>query len=408
MTNGTGAEIPLSRPDITQLEINHVVQVLRSGRLSIGTFQEQFESRVADLIGCEHAIAVSSGTAGLHLALLALGIGPGDEVITTPFTFIAPANAVLHVGATPVFVDIHPTSLNLDPGRVEAAITPRTKAIIAVENFGNPMHVPEVCEIARRHGIPVIEDACEGFGGSHRGRPVGSFGRIAVFGFYPNKPITTAEGGMVVTDDAHLALLCRSMRNQGRGAPKPARSGVNEASSTTDNLGSWLEHERLGYNYRMSELHAALGVAQMRRLDEIIERRNDVAARYFEQLSDNGEFRLPTIDPATTMSWFVFVVLLGNEYTAEDRDNVILGMRRHEIGVGNYFPPIHLQPFYRQQFGFREGRFPICERISGRTIALPFFNDLSEREIDLVCQTLDVMLKRSAFSRRSAADRPPA
>jgi len=403
MSNGSSFEIPLSSPDISQLEIDHVVQVLRSGRLSIGPFLLQFESRVADMAGRDHAVAVSSGTCGLHLALLAMGIGEGDEVITTPFTFVAPANAILYVGARPVFVDIHPTSLNMDPAKLEEAITPRTKAIIMVENFGNPMHVPEVCEIAKRRGIPVLEDACEAFGGTHHGKPIGSYGRMAVFAFYPNKPITTGEGGMILTDDAHLADLCRSLRNQGRQTSGVSGRGSEggESSSETANLGTWLQHARLGYNFRMSELHAALGVAQMRRLPEIIERRNDVAARYFERLSGVNDLRLPTIDPATTMSWFVFVTLLSADYTPEDRDEIISGMRRHDIGVANYFPPIHLQPVYQQRFGYHEGQFPICERIAGRTIALPFFNHLGDREIDLICQTLEVMMQRSSFSRRT-------
>ncbi len=405
MSNGNGFEIPLSGPDITDLEIDHVVSVLRSGRLSIGTFQEQFESRVADMVGREHAIAVSSGTSGLHLALLALGIGPGDEVITSSFTFIAPANAILYVGATPVFADIHPTSLNLDPEAVERAITPKTKAIIAVENFGNPKHIAEICEIARKHGLPVIEDACEGFGGKHAGKPIGSYGRIAVFGFYPNKPITTGEGGMIVTDDQHLANLCRSMRNQGRHVGPSDVDGVNDEDTTSlGNLGAWLQHTRLGYNYRMSELHAALGVAQMRRLNSILEKRSLVASRYFQRLGTNPHVSLPTIDSQSEMSWFVFVVTLSNEYTADERDEIIRGMRRHEIGVSNYFPPVHLQPFYRHKFGYQPGAFPITESISCRTIALPFFNGLDDREIDLVCQTLEVMIQRASFSRPSPSE----
>ena len=350
----------------------------------------------------------------MHLALLALGIDKGDEVITTPFTFIAPANAVLYIGARPVFVDIHPTSLNMDPDRIEAAITPRTKAIIAVENFGNPMHLEQICAVAKKHGIPVIEDACEGFGSTHRERPIGSFGRLAVFGFYPNKPITTAEGGMIMTDDPHLATLCRSMRNQGRHVSPVMHSthhhdegdgnGDDGSIQRIDNLGSWLQHERLGFNYRMSELHAALGVAQMRRLEQIVEKRNAVASRYFEKLAGNPDVILPNIDPQTMMSWFVFVVLLASDFSEDDRNEIIQGFRRHEIGVSHYFPPIHLQPFYRARFGYREGMYPICERIAQRTIALPFFNHLTDRDIDLVCQTLEVMIQRTRFKRSPGDD----
>ncbi|MFG0330503.1 MAG: DegT/DnrJ/EryC1/StrS family aminotransferase [Phycisphaerales bacterium] len=386
MSNG---EIPLSRPDITELEVEYVTQTLRSGRLSIGPMQEGFEARVAELTGREHAVAVSSGTAGLHLALLALGIGPGDEVITTPFSFIASSNAILYVGATPVFVDIHPRTLNLDPDRVSAAITSRTKAILAVEAFGNPSGMDELANIANRHEIALVEDCCEGLGGVYKGRPIGSFGRLGVFGFYPNKQITTGEGGMIVTDEERLADFCRSLRNQGRAV-----------GGESNELGSWLAHPRLGYNYRMSEIQAALGIAQMKRLPDLLERRAYVASRYINRMLGSSDIILPTVDANTEMSWFVFVVRMNNEFTADERDRIIAGMRRHDIGVSNYFPPIHLQPFYRERFGFEPGSFPITESVSHRTIALPFFTTLEDREIDLVVQTLDLMIQRETFSRR--------
>ncbi len=392
---GNGHDIPLSRPDITELEIDHVVQTLRSGRLSIGPMQEQFEALVAARAGAEHGVAVSNGTCGLHLGLLALGVGPGDEVITTPFSFVASSNAILYVGAKPVFVDINPRTLNLDPQQVEAAITPRTKAILGVEAFGNPSHMMDLANLCRKHEIPFVEDACEGFGGTHRGRPVGSFGQLAVFAFYPNKQITTGEGGMIVTNNERLADLCRSMRNQGRP--------VDPLEPAWQAPGSWLTHERLGYNYRLSEIHAALGVAQCKRLDEILELRNGVASKYMSRLMGMPDIILPTVDPETTMSWFVFVVRLSSEFTADHRDRILAGMRRHEVGVSNYFPPIHLQPFYMKRFGFHEGDFPITESVAQRTIALPFHTRLSEREIDLVCQTLDIMVQREKFTidRRS-------
>ncbi len=385
-------EIPLSKPDITQLEIDYVTQVLKSGRLSIGPVQEQFEDMVADAAGTRYAVAVNSGTAALHLIMLALGISPGDEVITTPFSFVASSNAILYVGARPKFVDIHPRSLNLDPEGVEAAITPKTKAILAVEAFGNPCHMAEIASIAAKHEIPLIEDSCEGLGGAANGRSVGSFGRAGCFGFYPNKQITTGEGGMVVTDDQRLAELCRSMRNQGRpvNANQPA---------ATPGTGSWLTHERLGYNYRMPEINAALGVAQMKRLSALLEGRARVASSYMKRLIGNPNVILPTVDPTTKMSWFVFVVRLASNFTQEDRDRIIEGMRRHDIGVSNYFPPIHLQPFYRERFGTKEGDFRITESVAQRTIALPFYPSLTEDEIDLVCQTLEVMIQRQTFVR---------
>ncbi len=387
-----GVDIPLSRPDISQLEIDHVVEVLRSGRLSIGPMQERFENLVAKVCSCEHGIAVANGTCGLHLALLALGIGPGDEVITTPFSFVASSNAILYVGAKPVFVDIHPRSLNLDPTRVEAAITPRTKAVLGVEAFGNPCGMAELATAAAKHEIPFIEDACEGLGATCNRRPVGSFGRVAVFGFYPNKQITTGEGGMIVTDDDRVAELCRSLRNQGRPVlpPEPLRSATQAAVN-------WLHHERLGYNYRLSEIAAALGVAQMKRLPEILERRSAVAAKYMKRLMGNSDLILPTVDPGTEMSWFVFVVRLSSEFSEQQRDRILSGMLRHEVQVGTYFPPIHLQPFYREQFGFKPGDYPITESVSQRTIALPFHSRLTDREIDLVCQTLEVMIEREKF-----------
>ncbi|MEM9065222.1 MAG: DegT/DnrJ/EryC1/StrS family aminotransferase [Planctomycetota bacterium] len=386
-------EIALSGPDISHREIQLVNEVLRSGRLSIGPMQERFEQLVADRSGCQHGIAVSSGTSGLHLVLHALGIGPGDEVITTPFSFVASANVIVYTGATPVFVDLHPTSLNMDPDRVEAAITPKTKAILAVEALGNPAHMDAYAQIAAKHEVPLIEDSCEALGGSHAGRPCGSFGRAGVFGFYPNKQVTTGEGGMIVTDDSRLAELCRSLRNQGR--PTTQTGSGRDGSDR----GSWLAHERIGYNARLSEIAAAIGIGQMERLDELLMRRKMVAELYFEKLADHPDLVLPTVDPKSDMSWFVFVCRLAAGFTAEERDRVIKGLRNHDIGSAPYFPCIHLQPPYREMFGFREGLFPIAESVSQRTLALPFHTGLSEREIDLVAQTLGLMLTRQGFSR---------
>lgn len=386
-----GFDIPLSLPDISDLEVELVADVLRSGRLSIGPMLDEFEELVAAQCGAHHGVGVSSGTSGLHLALLALGIGPGDEVITTPFSFIASANVILYVGATPVFVDIDPVTLNMDPKAIEPAITANTKAILAVEAFGNPAGMPEIAAIAHKHEVPLIEDACEGFGGAHQGRSIGSFGRVGVFAFYPNKQITTGEGGMIVTDDERLANMCRSLRNHGRPAGK-----AQHAQSTGGE--SWHVHERLGYNYRMSELHAALGVAQMRRCRKILERRSLVASKYMSRLMGVPDLVLPNIDPRTTMSWFVFVVRLAREFSMENRDRILAGMRRHDVGVSNYFPPIHLQRPYREEFSFCEGDYPVTESVSARTIALPFHANMTDREIDLVCQTLEVMIQRERFS----------
>lgn len=383
--------IPLSLPDITDHEIRLVTETLRSGRLSLGPMLEQFERAVARRAGRGHGIAINSGTSGLHLALLALGVGPGDEVITPAFSFVASANCIEYVGATPVFVDCDPRSLNMRATDVEQHITERTRAIIGVEVFGNPDGMPELAKLSGKYEIPLVEDCCEGLGGRFGRDPIGRFGRIGVFGFYPNKQITTGEGGVVVTDDDRIAELCRSMRNQGRA------SSSREAGS---GLGSWLAHERLGYNYRLSEINAALGVAQMERLDQLIEARQHVAETYTRRLMDHPDLILPTLKPETFMSWFVYVVRLNDRFTEDDRDSIIDGLRRHDVGASNYFPPIPLQPYYQRKYGFRVGDFPMAESVSQRTIALPFFTRLTDREVDLICQTLELMITRRTFARQ--------
>ncbi|MEL6330797.1 MAG: DegT/DnrJ/EryC1/StrS family aminotransferase [Planctomycetota bacterium] len=384
--------IPLSRPDLSALEEELVLRVMRSGRLAIGPMQEELEALVAERAGCRHGVAVSSGTAGLFCVLRSLGVGPGDEVITTPLSFVASANVILHVGATPVFVDVDPVSLNMDPRLIEGAVTDQTKAILAVEAFGNPAYMDEYARIAARLELPLIEDSCEALGATHKGRRCGSFGRAGVFGFYPNKQITTGEGGVIVTDDSRLADQCRSLRNQGR----PVGMGSGASART----GSWLSHERLGYNFRLSEVCAAIGVGQMRRFDEIVEKRRATAERYTRCLLDHGDLVLPTIDARSEMTWFVFVVRLAAGFTADQRNAVIEGMRNHGIGAADYFPCIHLMPFYREKFGFREGNFPIAESVSQRTLALPFFGELGMRDVELVCQTLSVMIDRAKLRGR--------
>ncbi len=387
-------EIPLSRPDISELEIEMVVETLRSGRLALGPMAEKFEKLVAARAGCRYGISVSSGTSGLHLVMRGLGVGPGDEVITTPFSFIASSNCILFVGATPVFADICPKTLNMDPAQVEKAITSRTKAILAVECFGNPAYMDAYRSIAARHEIPLIEDCCEALATSYQGRSCGSFGRAGVFGFYPNKQITTGEGGMIVTDDQKLAEMCLSMRNQGRAVSldAPTLPGAK-------NTGAWLRHERLGYNYRLPEINAALGVAQMRRMDEILMNRQRVADLYIKRLMGVKDLILPTLQPETVMSWFVFVVRLATGYTQDERDRIIAGMRNHDVGAADYFPCIHLQPFYREKYGYGPGSFPMAEAVSQRTIAVPFYNSMTPRDVDIVAQTLEVMISRENLRR---------
>ena len=374
--------IPLSQPDITQKEIDAVVEVLHSTTLSIGPKLGEFEAACAKVAGRRHGVGVNSGTSGLHLTMLAANIGPGDEVLTTPFSFVASANCILFVGAKPVFVDIDPLTMNVDVDKLEAAITPKTKAIVGVECFGHPGGMMEVEQIARRHELTLIEDCCEGFGGRSGERPIGSFGRAGVFAFYPNKQITTGEGGMIVTDDDTFAATCRALRNQGR-------EGM-----------AWLAHQRLGYNYRLSEINAALGVAQVSRLDEILESRRTVAHAYMERLMTNKYLILPTLDDETHMSWFVFVVRLNDLFEPGDRDQVMKDLRAEGIGCNNYFPPIHLQPYMMEATGHKDGDFPVCEYIAARTLALPFYGALSTREVHHVCDVLERALEKTLTARK--------
>lgn len=374
--------IPLSKPDITQAEVDAVTEVLLSGTLTAGGKIEEFETKCAALAGRRFGIAVSSGTAALHCSMIAAGIKPGDEIITTPFSFVASANAALFVDAKPVFVDIEPRSLNIDASLIEQAITPKTKAILAVEAFGHPAGIDKLEQIARRNELVLIEDACEGFGGSLGKRPLGGFGRASVFSFYPNKQITTAEGGMIVTDDDKFAAHCRSVRNMGR-----------------DGM-AWLAHKRLGFNYRMSELHAALGCAQMNRLGEILEGRRQAAAWYYDCLLDNRMLILPTHSDEDHVSWFVFVVRLSDLFEDGDRDEAMRLLRMRGIGCNNYFPPIHLQPYMRERFGYEPGMMPVCEYVAARTLALPFFSTISKAQIERVCQAVDEVLQKVLLGRR--------
>ena len=370
---GARPELSLSGPDISECEIETVCRVLRSGRLSLGPYLRQFEEQFAARLGSAYGVAVNSGTSALHLCVRALGLGPDDQVITTPFSFVASANCLLYERVRPVFVDIDPVSWNLAPENVAAAVTAHTRAILPVHVFGLPCDMPALMELAERHGLAVIEDACEAIGATCQDRPVGAWGRCGVFAFYPNKQITTGEGGIIVTDDPEIDALCRSMRNQGR----------------TDK-GTWLEHVRLGYNYRLDELSAALGVCQLRRLDEILARRQHVADAYRQRLARTAGITLPTESSGAVRSWFVYVIQLD-----PDRDRQTVMRRLHEQGVPSraYFPPIHLLPFYRERFGFRPGQFPVTEDVAQRTLALPFHAKLTPADIEYVCQALDKSLE---------------
>ncbi len=362
--------IPLSSQDITEAEIAAVTAVLQSDRLSMGPRIEAFEAAVAARCGRKYGIGVNSGTSALHLCVRALGIGEGHEVITSPFSFISTTNCILFERARPVLVDIEAESYNMDVEAAQAAITPRTRAILPVEAFGNTAHFDAYERIAAKRALAMIEDCCEALGGLLGGRPAGSFGDCGVFAFYPNKQITTGEGGLIVTDREDIRDMCRSLRNQGRG---------------TD---AWLEHVRLGYNYRMSEIAAALGEAQMQRLDEILAKRRRVALMYNRALADIDEIHLPPMAGADQTSWFVYVIRLADRFTQEHRDAIIAHLRRAGVGCNRYFVPIHLQRYIMETLGTKPGDFPVTERIAARTIALPFFSKLSEAQVDRVVTAL--------------------
>jgi perosamine synthetase len=368
--------IPMARPDIGELERTLVAQVLASDTLSIGPFVEAFEAGVARVAERRHAIACSSGTAGLHLAVRACGVTDGDEVLTTPFSFVASANCILYERATPRFVDIEEETLGLDPELVERAASGRTKALLPVHVFGNPCRIADLERLAAEHGWRLVEDACEALGSRLDDRPAGSFGDASVFAFYPNKQITTGEGGTVVTDDEDLAASMRSMRNQGRDAD-----------------GTWLRHVQLGFNYRLDELSAALGVAQLQRRDELQAGRNQVVDAYRARLGGLDWLRLPDAAPGAQVDWFVYVIRLE---AGIDRDALIGSLAEHGVPARPYFSPIHLQPFYRSTFGYREGDFPVTERVAASCLALPFSSRMTDDEVDYVCDRLVASVARSA------------
>lgn len=360
--------IPMSAPVIIEEDVQAVAEIVRSGRLALGPKTEEFEKRIAEYVGVKHAVAVSSGTAALHLLVRALGLGPSDEVLVPSFTFVASVNVLLYEGATPVFVDIEPETYNLDPEDLERKITKHTKAIMVVDVFGHPAEWDEIVRIAKKHNLRIIDDSCEALGAEYKGKKLGQFGDAAAFAFYPNKQMTTGEGGVIVTDNQEIARLCRSLRNQGRGE-----------------MGAWLEHERLGYNYRMTEMSAALGVSQLSRIDVLLAKRERVARMYTERLSGLDFVRPPAVRPHVRMSWFVYVVTLG---AGLHRDRVMAALADQGIPSRGYFSPVHLQPYVRAQLGTREGTLPVTEEAARRTVALPFHGNMTVDEVDTVVEAL--------------------
>jgi len=377
-------KIPLSAPDVSEADIAAVTAVLRGTRLSLGSRLEEFERAVAEYVGVAHAVAMNSGTSALHVLLLGLGIGTGDEVIVPSFAFVAVANVVRYLDAVPVFVEIDPRTLTLDPEAVESVVTARTRAILAVHTFGCPAEMDALGEIARKHGLLVIEDACEAIGAEYKGRKAGALGVGGAFAFYPNKQITTGEGGVVVTRDAELAARARSLRNQGRR-----------------DTGNWFQHAEVGYSYRLPEMNCALGAEQLKRIEPILARREEVARSYERRLRGNPDLELPVSEfPDRRISWFAYVVRLGGRFTRRDRDRLIEEMATRGIECGRYFAPIHLQPAYRGAV-CRMGDLSLTESIADRALALPFFNRITEEQIGEVCETLCQLLVRTAS--RSAA-----
>ncbi|MFH1085152.1 MAG: DegT/DnrJ/EryC1/StrS family aminotransferase [Chloroflexota bacterium] len=373
--------IPLSGPDLGPREIELVNQVLGTRYLSIGPMVERFEALGAAFCGRKHAVAVSSGTAGLHLCMRAMNLQPGERVVTSAFSFVASANCVLFERGLPVFVDVDPATLNMDVARtreklveLQRAGTP-ARGLLAVQIFGQTCDMAPLMALADEFGLEVIEDACEAIGAEYKGRQAGTFGRAATFAFYPNKQMTTGEGGLLVTDDDEWDELFRSLRNQGR-----------------DRAGAWLNHVNLGYNYRLDELSAALGVAQMERLPELLAKRDQVARWYTGRLEAVEGVAPPRpVAYTTRMSWFLYVVRLHERY---DRAQVMAALEEQGVPARPYFRPIHLQPYYVQTFGYAPGLLPVTERIAQTTLALPFCGTMPEADVDYVCEALRGVLKR--------------
>jgi len=385
----------MSSPDLADADRQAVLEVLNTPSLSMGPRILEFEQAFCDFSGRKHAMGVSSGTTGLHLCVRAAGIEPGDYVITTPFSFVASANVLLFENAVPVFVDVDARTGNIDPGLVAEAARdlvmggekaqewlPRKgsepnrslKAILPVDVFGQPADLDPIRKVAQKYGLKVIEDSCEALGAEYKGRKVGTLGDYGVYAFYPNKQITTGEGGVIVTDDDQAADFMRALRNQGRAVGD-----------------TWLQHTYLGYNYRLDEMSAALGTAQMARLDELLNKREQVAAWYTERLAEMPEVETPSVEPFTTrMSWFVYVAIFDKSV---DRDGLANALEARGVPVRPYFAPIHLQPYMIKRFGYRPGDFPVTEDLGSRGLALPFSGVMSEAQVEHVCQTLRAVLR---------------
>jgi perosamine synthetase len=384
-------KIPMSSPDLTDADRQAVLDVINTPILSMGKYTKDFEKAFCDVTGARHAISVNSGTAGLHLCVRAAGIGPGDIVITTPFSFVSSSNVILFENAIPVFVDVDLHTGNMDPELLAEAAknikkhlprvgathaSPKVKAILPVDVFGQPADMDAINAVAKEYGLTVIEDSCEALGATYKGKQAGTLGDYGVFAFYPNKQITTGEGGVVITDDDKAADLMRALRNQGR-APGD----------------TWLQHTYMGYNYRIDEMSAAMGASQMTRLDELLSKREQVVAWYEARLSEIAGVEVPFIESFTTrMSWFVYVIRFEEKI---NRDEMAKRLEARGIPVRPYFLPIHLQPYMMERFGYREGDFPVTEDLGRRGLAIPFSGVMTEEQVDFVCTILSEELRKN-------------
>lgn len=364
-------KIQIAKPYIDDKDIEGVVEVLKSGWLSLGPKYKKFEQDFAKFVGVKYACAVSSGTAALHLGVRALGLKSGDEVITSPFSFVASSNVLLYEGIKPVFVDIEETTFNIDPSKIEQAITKKTKAILPIHIFGQSAEMDPIMQIAKKYNLKILEDSCESLGATYKGKMVGTTGDIGTYAFYPNKQMTTGEGGMIVTNSKEYYDLCDSTRNQGRGKS-----------------GDWLRHERVGFNYRIDEMSASLGITQLEKIDWMIEEKRKIAAWYNKALGDVDGVETPVVREGRTHSWFVYVVRIRNN----KRNKLMNELSRAGIQTKPYLPVIHLQPFMRQMFGFKEGNFPVAEGVSSETLALPFYIGLKLEDIEYMASKMKRIL----------------
>ncbi len=363
--------IPVAKPYIDTDDKKAVLSVLDSGMLSLGPRYLEFEKAITKYCGTKYACTVSNGTAGLHLAVKSLGLTEGDEVITSPFSFVSSSNCLLFERVKPVFADIEETTFNLDPEKMEKAITKKTRAILVVHIFGQSANMDGILKIAKKHHLKIIEDACESLGSLYQGKMTGTMGDVGVYAFYPNKQMTTGEGGIIVTNNRKIHNLCCSLRNQGRNKQN-----------------NWLIHERLGYNYRMDEMSAALGITQLKKLDWMIERKREVVTWYGRELSNIPSIKLPAIDKNRTHTWFVYVIRITNG----KRNKLMDGLAKANIQTKPYLPVIHLQPYMKKDFGYKKGDFPIAEKIASQTLALPFYVDLKRGDVQYIAEKIKQLL----------------